>query len=150
MANPITIIKKDHRNVEVLFSRYEELGVQAFKTKQDLVTQIINELRVHAEMEEAIPYPAFEKQFSKEGDAMVEEAIAEHDVAKTLMTEIETLSPEDPQFDAKVKVLNEVINHHVKEEEEELLPKAQTEINADEFERLGDEMLCFKKERGAE
>ncbi len=52
MANPINIIKKDHRKVEKLFSNYEELGDQTFKTKQEIAMQIINELRLHAEMEE--------------------------------------------------------------------------------------------------
>ncbi len=81
---------------------------------------------------------------------MVEEAIAEHSVAKTLIIEIESLPPEDPQFDAKIKVLNEVITHHVKEEEEELLPRAEDEIDGKELERLGEEMLTFKGENVSE
>ena len=144
MANPLTIIKNDHKKVQALFREYEDLGDQAMVTKKDIAAQIIAELTQHAEMEETILYPFLEEKYNKEGDSMVEEAIAEHAVAKNLMSELEALDPEDPQFDAKIKVLDENINHHIKEEEEELLPKAQKEIPEDELDIVGDQMLAFK------
>ena len=148
MTNPITIIKKDHRKVEALFKEYKGLGDTAFKTKQDIAMEIIGLLTVHAEMEEVIFYPRLEEVFNKEGDKIVEEGIAEHGVAKTLMFEIERLSPEDPQFEAKMEVLRESVSHHVKEEEEEMLPKAEKEVNEDDMNELGEKMLAFKKEKG--
>lgn len=145
MANPIKIIKEDHRKVEDLFKKFEDSGSKAFVTKREIADKIITELTVHALMEEKIFYPAAEKAFNAEGDKMVEEAIAEHDVVKNLMNEIQNLNSEDPQFEAKVIVLKEVIEHHVKEEEEQLLPKSEKEISKENLERLGDEMVKFKE-----
>ena len=146
MTNPIEIIKRDHRNVERLFKDYEELGDRAVETKRKVVDKIIAALELHTEMEEVHFYPKMKKTFSKEGDKMVEEAYAEHQVAKQLLEELGALDPEDPQFDAKVKVLQENIAHHVKEEEEELLPKAEKEMKEEELHIIGEEMKAFKLE----
>ncbi|MDB5260209.1 MAG: hemerythrin [Candidatus Nomurabacteria bacterium] len=148
--NPIEIIKADHKKVESLFKKYEELGDKAFKTKKDLAMEIMNELSLHAEMEETILYPVLKDRFNKEGDKMVEEAYAEHGVAKDLIAELESLDPGDPQFDAKIKVLNENIDHHVKEEEEELLPRAEKELAREELEDIGRKMKEFKDEEAKE
>ncbi len=146
MANPITILKEDHRKVQALFREYEDLGDGATKTKNRIAMEIINELTIHAEMEEAILYPFLKQEFGIEGGRMVEEAIAEHAVAKNLMSEIDALEPEDPQFEAKMKVLDENINHHIKEEEVELLPLAKKELSDESLDTLGEEMLVYKGE----
>lgn len=146
----IEIIKADHRKVEELFAEYESLADDAYAQKRALVDQITRELELHTEMEETITYPAFKDIFESEGDKMVEEGYAEHEVAKHLMEELKSLSPEDEQFDAKVKVLQENIDHHVKEEEEELLPKAQKEMPEAELAAMGEEMEEFKEQNGAD
>lgn len=146
MANPIKIIKDDHRVVEKLFKKFETLGDRAFTTKKELAHEIIATLRLHADMEEILYYPPAKEAFNNEDDKMVEEALAEHEVAKGLMEEIENLDPKEPQFEAKMKVLNEAISHHVKEEEEELLPATEEKIKKEDLEKIGDEMLLFKDE----
>jgi hemerythrin-like domain-containing protein len=148
MANPIDIIKKDHRNVERLFKEYEDLGDRAFQSKKRLVEQISDELRMHADMEERIFYRKAKEVFARQDEKMVEEAFAEHDVAKRLLEELSVTHPEDPQFDARVKVLNENISHHIKEEEEELLPKAEVIMKKEELDELGEEMKGFRIDRG--
>lgn len=148
MTNPITIIKNDHKEVDALFNKYKALGDQAFKTKLDTANEMIEMLTMHAEMEEKLFYPKIQKKFNKEEDKMVEEAYTEHGVAKKLMAEIKSADVEDPQFDARVKVLTEMVTHHVKEEEDELLPQAEKELSEDELDAIGKEMEIFRAEYG--
>lgn len=150
MTNPIEIIKRDHRNIEALFEECESLDDRAFETKRQVVEKITQELKLHTQMEERIFYPRAKEAFIEEDDKMVEEAFAEHDVAKRLLEELSVTHPEDPQFDAKVKVLNENIAHHVMEEEEELLPKAEQVIKEGILNQIGEEMQAFKLEHTGE
>jgi hemerythrin-like domain-containing protein len=150
MTNPIEIIKRDHRKVEKLFKEYEDLGDRAFETKKAIVEKLIQELKLHTEMEERLFYPKVRDKFSKEEDKMVEEAYAEHDVAKRILEELSVTHVEDPQFDARVKVLNENIAHHVMEEEQELLPKAEEKLSGEELNIIGEEMHAFKLENTGE
>lgn len=147
--NPVAIIKKDHQLVEGLFKEYEGLGDDAVATKRKVVDQIIEELTNHAEMEETLCYPRFKEAFDKEDDKMVEEAYVEHAGAKNLLNDLKTLQPDQPEFDASVKVLMEQIRHHVEEEETELLPTVEKEVPEEELEAMGNEMAAFKESRGA-
>lgn len=142
--NPVAIIKEDHRMVEDLFAEYKTLGDTDYDQKQAIAHKISAALTKHAEMEETLAYPRFKEVMDDEEDKLVEEAYAEHEVAKHLIAELKSLSPEDPQFDAKVTVLEESIAHHVKEEEEDLLPRAERDIPEDVMEVIGTEMLAFK------
>lgn len=150
MTNPIEIIKRDHRKVEKLFKEYEDLGDQAFATKKKKAEEIAKELKLHMEMEEKLVYPLLLEEFTKEDDKMVEEGFAEHDVAKRILEELSVTHPEDPQFDARVKVLNENIAHHVKEEEEELLPVADKNLTQEELNDMGEKLTAFKLEYGVD
>lgn len=147
--NPVAIIKQDHKTVEGLFKEYESLGDGAVATKRKVVDQIIEELTNHAEMEETLCYPRFKEVFNKEDDKMVEEAYVEHTGAKKLLSDLATLEPDQPEFDASVKVLMEQIRHHVEEEETELLPTVEKEMPEEELEIMGNEMIAFKESRGA-
>ena len=82
--------------------------------KEKLVRQICTELKVHAQIEEEIYYPAIR---GKVEEADLNEAYVEHDSAKLLINELEAAEPDESYYDAKVKVLSELIEHHVKEEE---------------------------------
>jgi hemerythrin-like domain-containing protein len=146
MTNPSEIIKQDHRKVEELFKEYEDAGERAFETRAKIVESIIRELRLHSEMEEILLYPRAEEALSKEDGKMVEEAFAEHEVARRLLEELSVTHPEDPQFDARVKVLNENVTHHIMEEEQELLPRIEEKLNEEELNSIGEEMKAFKLE----
>jgi len=145
MKNPITIIKKDHRALEALFADFESLGEKAFVKKNELSDIIIDELTKHAKMEEKYLYPRLKDAFSDEDDKLVEEAEAEHHVVKITMMEIKMLPPQDPQFIAKMTLLKELVNHHVKEEEKEMLPLAEKQLSKDHLATIGEEMVKFKE-----
>ena len=145
----VALIKADHRKVEQLFREFEEAGDRAFKTKQQLVEQISQELEVHAAIEEEIYYPAVEAKAKKDGKELVAEAVEEHHVVKILLGELSSMSSEDEAFDAKVTVLMENVRHHVYEEEGELLPQSEEILGKEELTRLGEEMAARKQQLGA-
>ena len=111
-ADAIALLKSDHRKVEGLFERFEKARDSA--SKQKLAQEICTELTVHATIEEEIFYPACKEAVE---DDLEHEAYVEHDGAKVLIAEIAQGNPDDEFYDAKVKVLSEMIKHHVKEEE---------------------------------
>lgn len=122
-----SLLDADHRAVKKLFNQYDELAGSKAKSsiekRRELARQICLELTVHAQIEEEILYPALRKAI-KEQD-LVEEATVEHASAKDLIAQIEAATEVDETFDAKVKVLGEYIDHHVKEERNEMFPKAR-------------------------
>lgn len=109
----IALLKADHRKVEGLFADYEK--ARNTERKRTLAGQICLELTVHSKIEEDVFYPACRENGVDED--MMDEANVEHDSAKVLIAEIENGNPDDDYYDAKVKVLSEMIKHHVKEEE---------------------------------
>ena len=110
----LQLLASDHREVEGLFEKFE--NASGSSNKERLVRQICTELKVHAMIEEEIYYPAIRGKV--EEDAL-DEAYVEHDSAKTLINELEAADPDEEFYDAKVKVLQELIEHHVKEEEKQ-------------------------------
>ena len=126
-ADACSLLDTDHRNVKKLFKEYEELtqskAASAQQKKRELATQICNELTVHAQIEEEIFYPAL-REAIKETD-LLDEAEVEHGSAKELIAQIESATDVDEKFDAKVIVLGEYIDHHVKEERNEIFVKAR-------------------------
>ena len=112
----IALLKEDHRTVEELFSQFEKASGEG--RKQKLARQICLELSVHAKIEEEIFYPACEGKVEED---LLKEAYVEHDGAKVLISEILAADGGgDEFFDAKVKVLQEQIEHHVEEEEKRM------------------------------
>jgi hemerythrin superfamily protein len=139
----IQLLKDDHRKVEELFEQYEKASGDGRKAK--LAHQICLELTVHAEIEEKIFYPACEGKVEED---LLKEAFVEHDGAKVLIADIEANNSADDEFyDAKVKVLQEQIEHHVEEEEkggDSLFSQAR---KADiDLEALGEQLAEAKKE----
>jgi hemerythrin superfamily protein len=112
-SDAISLLKADHRQVESLFEKFER--ARGNDRKQALATSICSALRVHAQIEEEIFYPAF-YEATREED-LHHEAIIEHDGVKRLVAEIESSGPGDEYFDARVSVLSEMVKHHVQEEE---------------------------------
>jgi hemerythrin superfamily protein len=145
--DPIEIIKNDHRQVEELFKSYEKLGEQDTEQQRTVADEIIDALTAHTQMEETYCYPRFKEAFAESDDALVEEALVEHEGAKKIITELKIQEAGTPQFTAHMKVLMEEIAHHVKEEEDTLLPKAEKEIPEAERAAMGDAMAEFKRTR---
>jgi hypothetical protein len=147
-ANPdaIALLKADHRTVEDLFEQFEK--ARSDDRKATLAHQICTELIIHTMIEEEIFYPAFRDKI--EGD-LLDEAYVEHDGAKMLIAEILAGKPGEDFFDAKVTVLSEEIEHHVKEEErpgEGMF--AQARATGADMDALGELMRARKEELKAE
>lgn len=119
----IALLTADHKEVKGLFAEYEKLckAEADDSEKESLAEQICEALKVHTTLEEELLYPAARELLS-EAD-LVDEAEVEHASAKDLIAQIEGMRPGEDLYDAKVTVLGEYIEHHVKEEEKELFPK---------------------------
>ena len=146
VKDAVALLKDDHRTVEELFAQFEKASGEG--RKQKLATQICTELSIHAQIEEEIFYPACE---GKVDEDLLKEAFVEHDGAKVLIAEIIAGEPSDDFYDAKVKVLQEQIEHHVEEEEKRLeglfsqARKAGLDMDA-----LGERLAARKEQLQAE
>ncbi len=137
----VTLLKKDHRQVEEWFDGYEQL--EDVGEKLALFQQIALALKVHTKIEEEIFYP---EERGDVQDDMLDEAQVEHDGAKKLIAEIEAMKPSADLYDAKVKVLGEYIKHHVKEEEQPGGIFAQAKRGDQDLEEMGGRLEARKKE----
>jgi hemerythrin superfamily protein len=115
VQDAVALLKTDHRAVEELFASFEKASGDG--RKQSIAEEICKALTIHAQIEEEIFYPACEGKVEED---LLKEAYVEHDGAKVLIAEIEAGGPGDEYYDAKVKVLSEQIEHHVKEEEQRI------------------------------
>jgi hemerythrin superfamily protein len=116
----VEMLKEDHEKVKGLFEEFESAEQ---KQKGDIAATAIMELEVHADLEEKLIYPAIREQIDE--DEMMNEAVEEHHLVHVLIKELKKLKPKDEAFQAKFKVLGELVKHHIEEEEGEILPKAQ-------------------------
>ena len=140
-TDAIALLKADHRKVEDLFAKFEKAGSGS---KQALAEQICNELKIHTMIEEEIFYPSLEGKIEED---TLSEAYVEHDGAKVLVNDIMAGGPDDEFYDAKVKVLQEEIEHHVKEEEQrEEGMFAQARKTDVDLVALRDQMMARKQE----
>ena len=137
----ISLLKKDHREVDAMFDEYEQLEGEAEKLA--LFQQIALALKVHTQIEEEILYP---EERGEVEDDLLDEALVEHDGAKKLIAEIEAMQPSEDLYDAKVKVLGEYIKHHVKEEEQPGGVFAQSKRGDEDLDAMGKQLKARKEE----
>jgi hemerythrin-like domain-containing protein len=140
----ITLLKDDHRSVEKLFKRFEDAGDRAFVEKRKAVDRIIEELSVHAAIEEQLFYPVTRATVPAVEDVALE-SLEEHHIVKWVLSELEGMHPEDERFDAKVTVLIENVRHHVEEEESEYFPEVRSALGRKALGELGDAMASAKE-----
>ena len=126
--NALELLRHDHQEVDSLFKQYEKMKEDADDSeKEALVTRICDALTVHAQIEEAIFYPAARRALPQEqGQDLLNEAAVEHQTLKDIIARLEAAPTSDPLYDAGVKVLSEYTKHHVREEETELFPKVRS------------------------
>ena len=136
----IALLKADHEAVSHLFAEYEK--TRSVPTKQSLVAEICTALSVHAQIEEEIFYPAVKAALKDK--LLVPEATVEHAGVKDLIAQLEGVVPDGETYDAKVKVLSEYVKHHVKEEQNEMFPKAKA--SSLDMVELGARMSARKNE----
>lgn len=135
----IAMLKDDHKSVEKLFKRFEKAGDGAHVEKREIVDRIIESLSVHAAIEEQLFYPVARATVPDTDDITLE-SLEEHHVVKWVLSELDTMTPDDERFDAKVTVLIENVRHHVEEEEQEFFPKVRDELGRAALNDLGDAM----------
>lgn len=136
----IALLKADHEAVSELFAEYEK--TRSVPNKKALVAQICEALTVHAQIEEEVFYPAVKAALKDK--LLVPEATIEHASVKDLIAQLEDVEPDGEMYDAKVKVLSEYVKHHVKEEQNEMFPKAKA--SSLDLVELGARMTALKDE----
>ncbi|HEX7228235.1 MAG TPA: hemerythrin domain-containing protein [Candidatus Binatia bacterium] len=140
MPNATQMIRQDHKKVEGLFKKFQQTkGAQA---KRRLAETAMAELEVHAALEEEIFYPAVKKEV--DDGSMVQEALEEHQTVKQLISELKGMDEADEDFESQFSQLVENVQHHVEEEENEMLPKVEeSELDLNS---LGQQMSQRKQE----
>lgn len=142
--NAITLLKTDHGNVDALFKQLEALrGKDEPVEKRRIVDHVIEQLSVHASVEEQLLYPALRARLDDQFPVL--EALEEHHAAKLFLSELEKLPATTERFDAKVAVLIESIRHHVEEEESELFDLMREHFTGTELDDLGEQMEAAQK-----
>ncbi len=141
--NAIELLKKQHREVEDLFEEFEGAGESARKTKERLCREISDQLAVHVEIEEKLFYPESKQDDTEE---LLREAVEEHLTMKRTLADLIGTDVDDEQFDARMKVLKELVEHHVGEEEHDLFPKVRKACTREELEDLGARMEALAEE----
>jgi len=122
--NAITLLTEDHAKVRKMFKQFEKNHDKLEDAeKAELVQQICMELTVHAQVEEEIFYPAAREAIEEQD--LLDEAEVEHASVKDLIAQLQGMRPGDELYDAKVTVLGEYVDHHVKEEEKQMFPKVR-------------------------
>jgi hypothetical protein len=140
--NAFDVLEEDHREVEEWFDEYDELKDSDEDRKADLAEKICLALKVHNQIEEEIFYR--QARAASQDDDLIDEALVEHSTVKNLIGEIEAMEVGEELYDAKIRVLGEIVKQHIKEEEEELFPELQsTKMDLDV---VGKELAERKKE----
>jgi len=141
MPNAITMLKSDHATVKRLLRELAETTERATKQRETLVAQIERELKMHAQLEEEVFYPAFKAATrGGEGEDLFYEAAEEHHIVDMVLPALKAANPKSKEFTAKASVLKELVEHHIKEEESEMFAEARELFGDDQLRELGDMM----------
>lgn len=136
--NALEMLREDHRKMEELFEQVENADNRSLPR---LAEEILTELEIHAKLEEGMIYPAIREELDEE--ERMDLALEEHHLVHVLVKELRKMGPKDERYRAKLKVLGEIVKHHIEEEESEILPQAQeTDID---FEELGAKAMQRKE-----
>lgn len=146
--NALTLLKQDHGNVDNLFRQFEEAKGAGDTAKMGEVRDhIVEQLSIHAAIEEQVFYPALRKRFQEKDASEFEvlEGLEEHHIVKWTLSELDHMAPTDERFTAKMTVLIESVRHHVEEEENELFETVREHFTNSELEKMGKAMATAKK-----
>jgi hypothetical protein len=137
------ILREDHEKVDALFRRIAAAGSPGEKART--FEKVLDELTVHAHVEETVFYPAVREVRDRKGEALVQESVAEHAEVKDLLAEIAALGPEEAAFDMQVDELRRSVEHHVAEEQGEMFPLAEEHLGPERLRELGREIARAKR-----
>lgn len=143
--NAIDLLKADHEKVKDILSQLSESTERALKKRAELLARLEIEVSIHTRLEEEILYPAFKEAGSKEEDVMYYEAKEEHRTVDSLvLPDLKETDPGTPEFAGRVKVVKELLEHHIEEEESEMFPKAKQLLGKAKLDELGAQMEAMK------
>lgn len=143
--NAIDLLKADHEKVKTILTQLSESTDRAVKTRSDLLKKLEMEITIHTQLEEEILYPAFKAAGGKEEAEMYYEAKEEHRTVDSLvLPDLKDTDPTSPEFAGRVKVVKELLEHHIEEEETDMFPKAKKLLGQAKLEELGEEMVTMK------
>lgn len=143
--NAIDLLKADHERVKALLTQLSESTDRAVKKRTELVAKLEMEISLHTRLEEEILYPAFKEAGAKEEDEMYYEAKEEHRTVDSLvLPDLKMTDPTTPEFAGRAKVVKELLEHHIEEEETEMFPKAKKLLGKAALEELGAQMEAMK------
>ena len=143
--NVYELLKKDHETVKNLFAQLEETDEDQVQEREELFLTLKKELTIHALAEEKFFYSELKED--EESEETTLEALEEHKVVKKLLKELDGNQKGTKEWAAKLKVLQENVEHHVEEEEGELFEQAAEVLDEDDAERIGEEIESFKNEQ---
>jgi hemerythrin-like domain-containing protein len=144
--NAIELLEQDHQVVKQLLEKLVATTERGVKTRQDLLHKLHLELTVHTDIEEQIFYPAYEKAGGREELVMSAEAREEHRTVDSLvLPDLVKTDPSSIPFTGRAKVLKELLEHHIEEEEKEMFPKAAKLLGEQKLEELGKLMEARKR-----
>jgi len=143
--NAIDLLKADHEKVKGILSQLSESTDRALKKRVDLLDKLEMEITIHTQLEEQILYPAFKEAGGKEQDEMYYEAKEEHRTVDSLvLPDLKSTDPSTPEFAGRVKVVKELLEHHIEEEETEMFPQAKKLLGKAKLDELGEQMEVMK------
>lgn len=144
--NAVELLKQDHQLVKQLLEKLTSTTERAVKTRQELLNRINLEIAIHTDLEEQIFYPAYQQAGGKEETVMMAEAKEEHRTVDALvLPDLMKTSPSSLSFSGRAKVLKELLEHHIEEEEKEMFPKAIELLGKEKLEELGAQMEARKR-----
>jgi hemerythrin-like domain-containing protein len=145
MPNAVTMLKAEHATIKRLLRQLAETSDRAVKQRESLVNELEQVLKMHAQIEEEVFYPAFKAiTEGDEAEEMFYEAAEEHHVVDMVLPALKTANPKSHEFKAKAKVLKELVEHHIREEEGEMFQEARKRFSDDQLRELGDLMQARK------
>jgi hypothetical protein len=139
------MLKSDHATLKRLLRELNGTTDRAVKERERLVSEIEQEVKMHAQIEEEVFYPAFlAKTENTDAEDMFYEAAEEHHVVDMVLPALKAANPKSHEFEAKAKVIKDLLEHHIKEEEGEMFVKARSIFSDEQLRELGDLMQARK------
>lgn len=144
--NAIELLEADHERVKGILAQLSDSTERGVKKRTELLAKLEIELTLHTKLEEEILYPAFKEAGGKEEAIMYHEAKEEHRAVDSLvLPDLKNTDPGSLEFTGRVKVVKELLEHHIEEEEEEMFKQARELMKKEELEALGEQMEMFKQ-----
>ncbi|RON42365.1 hemerythrin domain-containing protein [Pseudomonas brassicacearum] len=143
--NAIDLLKADHERVKAILTQLSESTERGIKKRTELLAKLEMEISIHTKLEEEILYPAFKEAGGKEQDVMYYEAKEEHRTVDSLvLPDLKLTDPATPEFSGRVKVVKELLEHHIEEEETAMFPQANKLLGKAKLNELGQQMEEMK------